>query len=146
MSSPRSGPSCFVSKKVTCIFEETTIIDDPDEQETIPMEPNSHFRPLHQSSYQQQLHVNTYRRQPTQTSLYDFPPQAFQDRYGTDGVLNDEWGTTYKTKPTNSIRLWYTNPNGLGINPTGVKSHSTFSFLYHKIQAVIVSLAETNLN
>ena len=45
----------------------------------------------------------------------------------------------------NCIRIWYSNPCGLGINPTGTKSHHTFSFLHKKSKADVVCLSETNL-
>lgn len=59
---------------------------------------------------------------------------------------NEDWGSSYREKSSYTIRIWYTYPNGLGINPTSAKSHSTFSFLHHRSHADIISLAETNLN
>ena len=53
MSPLRSEPSCIVSKKVKCIFEEMNIIDDPEKQETIPMEP------IEISALYINLHINT---------------------------------------------------------------------------------------
>ena len=80
--------------------------------------------------------------------MFDYLPQSFRDRYTNDDTTpaNEDWGAKYYNKPPNTIRVWYTNPNGLGMNPTGTKSHSTFSFLFHKSQADNASLAETNLN
>ena len=88
------------------------------------------------------------KRNPCQASLFDYLPPQFQERYGSKAEerINQEWGKTYIVKSPNTIRIRYTNPNGLGINPNSAKSHSTFSFLYHKSMADIICLAETNLN
>ena len=82
-----------------------------------------------------------------QTSLFEYLPIEFQTRYDTiqDNPVDEEWGHTYRTKQPDTVRVWFTNPNGIGINPTGSKSHSTFTFLYRKSRADIVCLAETNL-
>ena len=87
------------------------------------------------------------RKPKRQTSLFSYLPLAFQTRYDTneDTPIDDEWGNTYRTREKSTVRVWYTNPNGLGINPSGSKSHSTFSFLHRKSKANIVCLAETNL-
>jgi len=56
------------------------------------------------------------------------------------------WGHSYKSKPPHTIRIWYTNPCGVGLDSNDVKSHSSFSFLKHKSKADIVCLAETNVH
>ena len=102
---------------------------------------------VHNNAYQNRIRTNTSRPRRAQSSLFDYLPQSFQNRYGNDNdKQNMDWGSSYKEKAEKTIRVWYTNPNGLGVNPTGPKSHSTFSFLFHKSKADIVCLAETNLN
>lgn len=54
-------------------------------------------------------------------------------------------GQKFTTKLQNNIRIWYTNPRGLGPNPNNHKSHNAMMFLSHKNQADIICLAETNL-
>jgi len=56
------------------------------------------------------------------------------------------WGQSYRTKSPQTIRIWYTNPCGVGLYSDDVKSHSSFSFLRHKSKADIVCLAETNVH
>lgn len=97
------------------------------------------------------LHRNNHtnpRKSSGQTSLFQYLPPQFQDRYRNkdEEIKNQPWGQNYNVKLANTVRIWYTNPNGLGINPTNAKSHSTFAFLYHKSMADITCLAETNLN
>ena len=150
MRSPRIRPSRIVSDKARRIYEEMAIRTESDNDEATSFEQYSPPRPsnpptfLHTSSIRYNNNVRRQRR--AQTSLFDYLPQSFQDRYGNDDQQNEDWGASYRDKPSNTIRLGYTNPNGLGINPTSAKSHSTFSFLCHRSQADIISLAETNLN
>ena len=87
------------------------------------------------------------KRHPTQSTLFQFLPNDFCLRYDDDDAsdINEPWGDTYKTKTDGVIRIWYSNPCGLGLNPTNSKSHNAFAFLSHHSQADIVCLAETNL-
>jgi len=60
---------------------------------------------------------------------------------------NDKnFGSRYTSKPSSSIRFWYTNPNGIGVNWKASKSHASFSFLKNKSKADVIGLAETNVN
>ena len=101
---------------------------------------------------QKQLHIATSlhtkrKRPPQQPTLFQYLPQSFRHRYGnkSDELCNELWGDNFTFKHPNTIRIWYTNPCGLGLNPTSTKSHNTFSFMYHRSQSDILSLAETNL-
>ena len=58
----------------------------------------------------------------------------------------DTYGSTYTTKSKDSIRLWFTNPCGLGIDPYSHKSDDSLHFLRHKSKCDIFGLAETNLH
>ena len=150
MRPPRVRPSCRVDVRVRSIYEKIKIDNNFNIDDSLPTEPSrpSHSMNAYTRTQPTQNMNNTQRNRPSQTSLFDYLPQSFRDRYDDDDVnnTNEDWGTNYRHKSSNTIRVWYTNPNGLGLNPTGTKSHSTFSFLYHKSQAYIVSLAETNLN
>jgi len=72
-----------------------------------------------------------------QTSTLTSPPRMDEDPY---------WGQSYRTKSPKTIRIWYTNPCGVGLDSDDVKSHASFSFLHHKSKADIVCLAETNVH
>ena len=39
------------------------------------------------------------------------------------------FGTEHDRKGNNIIRLWFTNPCGLGVDAQGIKSHDSFHFL-----------------
>ena len=93
------------------------------------------------------LHTQRRRRHPHQTTLFQYLLQSFRTRYGNenDDITNDLWGHSFATKSQNTIRIWYTNPRGLGPNPNNHKSHNAMMFLSRKSQADIVCLAETNL-
>ena len=153
MSSPKMRPSCLVTKKVQKIYETMNIDDFFDTDMITPQSATHQSLPsftsplLHNTLHQHLIRPNASRPRRAQSSLFDFLPQSFQERYGDDNdQQNKDWGTTYKEKAANTIRIWYTNPNGLGVNPMGPKSHSTFSFLHHSSKADIICLAETNLN
>ena len=97
------------------------------------------------------VHIPTYQHQPTrrrprQRSLFDYLPQVYQLRFrNQDQQQNEPWGDSYKHKAKDTIRIWYSNPNGLGVNPVSTKSHNTFSFLHRHSHADVICLAETNL-
>ena len=55
-------------------------------------------------------------------------------------------GSSYSSKATDSIRLWYTNPCGLGVDPSHIKSDDSFSFLKSKSRCDVFGLAETNVH
>ena len=93
MRPPRLRPSCRISEKVKCIFEKMKIVEDQDIEHEILTDPNVHSPHTCQNTYYQhkQNISQSQRRRPIQTSLYDFLPQAFQDRYGHDEAQNEEW-------------------------------------------------------
>ena len=105
------------------------------------------FPNLSHNAYLYTTNTRKRNKKPTQSTLFQYLPNAFQQRYPPPPPDPNEshWGNTHKTKPDNSIRIWYTNPCGLGINPTGSKSHTAFSFLHKKSKADVVCLSETNL-
>lgn len=152
MRSPRVGPKRTKRVQVPVAYRQMVIntefdIDDNDHNDHLatPTYINNLRNNLALNSSTTLQQKRTYR---SQTSLFDYLPPQFQDRYGSneEELINQAWGDSYKQKSHNNVRIWYTNPNGLGINPTGSKSHSTFSFLYHKSMSDITCLAETNLN
>ena len=55
-------------------------------------------------------------------------------------------GDSHTQKELGSIRLWYTNPCGLGISHNSSKSHGSFQFIKSKSKADLIGLAETNVN
>ena len=88
------------------------------------------------------------KRHPTQTTLFQYLPNEFRSRYDDDDDdlnINEPWDDAYKIKNNDTIRIWYTNPCGLGLNPNNSKSHNAFAFLSHHSQADVICLAETNL-
>jgi len=56
------------------------------------------------------------------------------------------YGSTHTIKPKDCIRLWFTNPCGLGVDPFSHKSDDSLHFLRHKSKCDIFGLAETNLH
>ena len=154
MSSLRIGPNRERNVRVPSVYQnmeiktefEISSINDMDNDHV--SQPTCLHNCINNNSH---LHMNNrinHRRPSGQTSLFEYLPSQFQDRYGneTEENKNQPWGQNYNVKSANTVRIWYTNPNGLGINPTDAKSHSTFAFLYHKSMADIICLAETNLN
>jgi len=59
---------------------------------------------------------------------------------------DDTFGDYYKNKERDVIRIWYTNPCGIGINHASSKSHGSLQFLKSKSKADLIGLAETNVN
>jgi len=56
------------------------------------------------------------------------------------------WGAPHTSKSSTTMRIWYTNPCGIGIDAYDIKSHSSFEFLRHHSKCDIVCLAETNVH
>ena len=56
------------------------------------------------------------------------------------------FGDPHSQKERGVVRLWYTNPCGLGINHNTTKSHGSFQYLKSKSKADLIGLAETNVN
>ena len=122
------------------------------QQHNIPIMPLPSQSPQHSipSTHDIQVHISTplpHHRRVSQPTLFQYLPPAFMTRYGdkSNEPCNETWGDNFTTKSQNSIRIWYTNPNGLGLNPNNTKSHNAFSFMYHKSKADVLCLAETNL-
>ena len=63
-------------------------------------------------------------------------------------TVNDgEYFGDYHTKKIKeSVRVWFTNPCGIGLDPNKIKSHNSFYFLRYKSKCDIFGLAETNVN
>jgi len=45
-----------------------------------------------------------------------------------------------------TVKVWFTNPCGVGIDPNKIKSHNSFYFLRYKSKCDIFVFAETNFN
>jgi len=56
------------------------------------------------------------------------------------------WGHSFRTKPSKVIRIWYTNPCGIGLDSDDIKSHASFTFLKNKSKSNIVCFSETNVH
>jgi len=61
---------------------------------------------------------------------------------------NDEayYGDTHAIKPNGTIRIWYTNPCGIGVDPMAIKSDDSFFFLKNRSKCDVFGLAETNIH
>lgn len=94
--------------------------------------------PRHIDENQPQVNLSQ-PRQPrhthhSQQSMFDYLPLSYQQRFETksDDPRNELWGDKFTTKMPNTLRVWYTNPCGLELNPNSTKSHNTFSSLSQK--------------
>jgi len=56
------------------------------------------------------------------------------------------YGDRYTKKSNGSIRVWFTNPCGISINPHKLKNHNSMYFLRYKSRCDYFGLAETNVN
>lgn len=99
------------------------------------------------------------KRTPTNAAPQSKPHDGFYQKnkicdyfknsqYETDPTPDELkiYGETHTTKATDVIRLWYTNPCGIGVNPYHIKSDESFSFLKSKSKCDVVGLAETNVH
>ena len=55
------------------------------------------------------------------------------------------YGDRYTKKSNGSIRVWFTNPCGISINPHKLKNHNSMYFLRYKSRCDYFGLAETNV-
>ena len=58
----------------------------------------------------------------------------------------DHHGDLHTKKNKETVRVWFTNPCGIGIDPNKIKNHNSFYFLCYKSKCDIFGLAETNVN
>lgn len=63
-----------------------------------------------------------------------------------EDTTDNMYGATHTIKSKDTIRLWFTNPCGLGVDPHSLKSDDSLHFLRHKSKCDIFGLAETNLH
>jgi len=60
---------------------------------------------------------------------------------------NEEYyGDLHTRKQDKTVRIWFTNPCGIGIDPYKLKNHNSMSFLCYRSRCDLVGLAEINLN
>jgi len=55
------------------------------------------------------------------------------------------YGEAYTSKADGTVRIWFTNPGGIGLNHNDIKSHDSFKFLNRKSRCDIFGMAETNV-
>ena len=58
----------------------------------------------------------------------------------------DYFGEHHKIKADGTMRIWFTNPCGIGIKHDDIKSHDSFKFLSQKSRCDIFGFSETNVN
>ena len=80
-----------------------------------------------------------------QRTIFEYMPFEQQQKHANEMYHNEPWGHSYTSKDSDTIRVWFTNPNGLGLNPINTKSHNAFQFLSKKSQSDVTCLVETNL-
>lgn len=81
----------------------------------------------------------------TQTNkIYNYMSHG-KDISGSNEDEDPYFGDKHTYKPEDTIRVWYTNPCGLGLDHHHPKSDDSFNFLQHQSQADIFGLAETNV-
>jgi len=59
---------------------------------------------------------------------------------------SEYYGDLHTKKLKETVRIWFTNPCGIGIDPNKIKNHNSFYFLRYKSKCDIFGLAETNVN
>jgi len=59
---------------------------------------------------------------------------------------SDQYGDNYTSKSDGTIRIWFTNPCGIGVRAYEQKSHESFAFLKNRSRCDIFGFAETNVN
>ena len=82
--------------------------------------------------------------------MSDFLTGSESEKYKTtnnkDRHDTEQWGDHHNQKDSDSIRVWYTNPCGIGVDARSTKSHGSLRFLKNSSKADVVCLAETNVN
>ena len=99
------------------------------------------------------MQVQIKQKRPTKRRKYD---NYFQSNKICDYMrmrnkeenyaVEESYGDPYTTKFEETIRLWYTNPCGIGIDSTSLKSDDSFYFLRNKSKCDVFGLAETNVH
>jgi len=87
------------------------------------------------------------RKQSNRIEEYLKQNQQCGDETDEDEDEYDQvYGSSHTMKDLQSIRIWFTNPCGIGINYRSSKSYSSFKFLKDKSKSDLIGLAETNVN
>jgi len=69
-----------------------------------------------------------------------------RDELDKDDPKAQCYGDKHTKKGDGTIRVWFTNPCGIGINPHKIKNHSNLCFLRYKSRCDVFGFAETNVN
>jgi len=90
---------------------------------------------------------NQSRRSKLTTSQKLEEYLADSDYYQSrDDEKDTLFGDSYKQKAEGTVRLWFTNPCGIGLDHKNSKSHASLKFMKLKSKSDVVGLAETNVN
>ena len=90
---------------------------------------------------------NTPSKKSTQQKLREYLADTGTIPIHEDTEEGDtRFGDDYTKKAENSIRLWFTNPCGIGLDHRNSKSHASLKFIKMKSKADLIGLAETNVN
>ena len=89
---------------------------------------------VHFNTTQQQNRIHEYLEVNTELT-----PEIMDKRL-------DYFGESHTKKADGTIRLWFTNPCGIGVKHDDIKSHDSMNFLRSKSRCDIFGFAETNVN
>ena len=85
-----------------------------------------------------------HNQQPQSNKIFNYMVNTLEPNEPDQSETT--YGSTHTTKPKDCIRLWFTNPCGLGIDPFSHKSDDSLHFLRYKSKCDIFGLSETNLH
>jgi len=89
------------------------------------------------------VHFNQSRQR---TRISDYMDLSTSNKIVSPEDNHEYYGDNYTSKADGTIRIWFTNPCGLGVRAYDQKSHASFSFLKNRSRCDIFGLAETNVN
>ena len=101
-----------------------------------------------QDKQQQRLsnYVNSSSNSLLKERMTDYISININDNMAPNIEYDEHYGSKHTSKPPSTIRFWFTNPNGIGVNWKASKSHASFAFLKNRSKADVIGLAETNVN
>ena len=110
--------------------------------------PNKNLNSNSNNKKAQSKHKRTKKRRKYDNYSQSNKICDYMKTNNTDENHEDEkpYGDPYTMKLEETIRLWYTNPCGIGIDPTSLKSDDSFYFLRNKSKCDVFGFAETNVH
>jgi len=99
----------------------------------------------HKSTKTTRVHFNVEVQKNRISNYLNFKEDDTRVHHEAASIDPEYYGEAYTSKADGTVRIWFTNPCGIGLNHNDIKSHDSFKFLNRKSRCDIFGLSETNV-